>query len=788
MLRPSTLRQKITPDAAAALAVSLLPLVYFFNAARGALVLAPDDGVIFNVPLRVTAAEIVRSGFWPLWNPYLFGGMPLHGAAQAGLLFPLNWFFLAFNPAAATNLMMLSTYALAALGAYLYARRAGADMMGAVVTSLVWQWGGFLVAQVGHTNILHTAALLPWLLWAVDGYGMSNGARGRGLVLAVIVALQTFAGHQQTLAYALILAAAYAVSMARATKSARRSYLRSLALIAAGLGLAAVQILPTVELLRNSLRAAASYDFFTSFSLPPQFLWTFFAPYVVGGGDGGLFRVPYTGPAFYGEYIAYAGTGTLALASLAAVLRRDARTKFWAVVALVGVALALGRFWPFDLYALIYHIPVLNLFRVPARHLMEVDFALAVLAGRGVTVIARARNRSKTLRWVACVGACVFALTCAAVTWGRPTEFRLGRQAPVTFLRAPELFLPIVVAALSVWALWVFARRLRGGAYVLLLAVLALDLALWGQSSGWRVSSPLRDSELWREPPSVSALRELRGHDQTPYRILTVPQEFDPDKPDATARSSGADAFILALQPDIYMMHGVENAAGYDGFGLSRYSRLAGDMKVWGDLAEPERSLRGEGRELDLLNVRYLLSRQRMAAGASASSTQQASPVMTATRNFGGHLFAEENLGVPAIKKGERLTFDAPRVEADRFALLTNLSWSVDVPDGAVVGHVRLRAEGGRTFDFELRAGTHTSEWAYDRADIQQRIHHKRAPVATSYTVEEAAGNYESHTYVASFALPERALIAGGEIEVAATSQWPELELSVQRVSLEKAG
>ena len=45
--------------------------------------------------------------------------------------------------------------------------------------------------------------------------------------------------------------------------------------------------------------------------------------------------------------------------------------------------------------------------------------------------------------------------------------------------------------------------------------------------------------------------------------------------------------WMLALQPDVYMMHGIENAAGYDGFGLARYSRLAGDMKVWGELTDP---------------------------------------------------------------------------------------------------------------------------------------------------------------------------------------------------------
>ncbi|MDT7807405.1 MAG: hypothetical protein QOJ70_1218, partial [Acidobacteriota bacterium] len=185
-------------DRAAALIVSLAPVLYFLPAVWGGSVLCPDDGTIFNTPLRVAAANITLDGNLPLWNPYIFSGMPLLGSAQGGLLFPLNWFYLAFPAQAATNLMVIASYVVAALGAYLYARRAGASVAGSVVTSLAWQWGGFLIGQIGHINIVQTAACLPWVLWALDGYAL-KGRRRWGVLLAMFVALQTFAGHQQTL-------------------------------------------------------------------------------------------------------------------------------------------------------------------------------------------------------------------------------------------------------------------------------------------------------------------------------------------------------------------------------------------------------------------------------------------------------------------------------------------------------------------------------------------------------------------------------------------------------------
>jgi hypothetical protein len=799
MTRPNNPRWRIRTDSLAALAVSLLPLVYFFPATRGNLIISPDDGVIFNVPMRVVVANLIHSGYVPLWNPYMFGGMPLFGAAQAGVLFPLNWFYLIFSSPVATNLMMLATYMLAALGAYLYARRSGASIAGAAATSLVWQWSAFMVAKVGQTNVVQTAALLPWVLWAVDRYGMT-GKRSHGLVLALLVAVQIFAGHQQTFAYSFLLAAAYAIVMARTSAHReRRSYLLALVLLSTGVILAAVQILPTVELLRNSLRATASYDFFSSFSMPPRFVLTLFAPFVMGGGDGHLFRAPYIGPAFVGEYIAYVGAATMMLALVALLLKPDTRTKFWAVLAVVCLALAIGRFLPVNIYKLVYYIPVLNLFRVPARHLMEVEFALAVLAGRGLTAIAaRSQSeRAKVLRLVAAAGGLVFLFTCLTVSWWRPAGFRLGRLAPVTILRAPELFLPILIAGLSAVALWFFARNVErryGRALTVLFAIVILDLCLWGQASGWR-QSPTPVHPLWSEPESVRLLRNLQ-HERgdTPNRILTDVQPFFINTGRDEVEKFKLGEFMLSLQPDTYVMHGVENAAGYDGFGLTRYSKLADDMKLWGELTDAGRSVRGPGREFDILNVRYLLKQspqgEARRRAAEQSPAAAAAPLNNAPSliDLGGLPFGKEELGAPSLIDQERLVFATPPVEANSIALITSLAWATEVADGEVVGYVRLRAEDGKRFEFQLRAGEHTSEWSHERPDLKTKIGHRLAPVATSSPVVDPSGNFESHTFVAQFKFPEMIRVTGGEIEVAGIKNAPRLTLDVKRVSLLKNG
>jgi hypothetical protein len=781
MTDSSNPRFKIRSDYLAAIAVAVLPILYFLPAIFRGIVLCPDDGLIQNVPFRVVAATMIGSGNLPLWNPYIFSGMPLLAAAQLGVLFPLNWFYLVFPPAIATNLMVVSSYIVAGLGAYLYARRIGATISGALLTGIVWQFSGALVGQIAHINVVHTAALLPWTLWALEAYAQ-EGSFKRATWLTVLIAIQVFAGHQQTFVYSLILINAYAIVMATANTPLRKRYLFSLGLIAMGVLLSAVQIVPTLELLRNSLRSATTYDFFTSFSMPKRFVLTFVAPYLMGGGDGRLFRAPYLGPPYYQEMVGYVGILTIMLGVIAVLLKADLRTLFWSVVALVCLLLAFGAYAPLQVNRLVYYIPVINLFRVPARHLMEVDFALAVLAGRGLSVLASTRGKRKIVTLLAATSGAVFISTFIVVTLLRPTEFHLGRVAPVTMTRAPELFLPVLISVVSGFALWFYAYA-RRGSLTILFAVLIIDLFLWGQFSGWFTASPRRDSEYWRTPDAVARLRELSATDQTSYRILTLPHSFDPAVVPVPPSVSHSPVWDLWTQPDVYMMHNVQNAAGYEGFGLSRYSELAGRMKVWGELTEPDTTLRTGSREIDLLNVRYLLAMREQPIDSTLRKASAPS-FPSASVEYGGFRFSAEDLALPNLNQNNRITFTFPGVECDRIALITNLSWSEDIPEGTTVARLRLFTDQGRVSEFELKAGLDTAEWAYDRRDIRARIKHKRAPVAMSYLVNDADGKYEAHTYVTSFVLPEIMPIKGGEIVLEPNVNAPDLLLSVFRISL----
>jgi hypothetical protein len=444
---------------------------------------------------------------------------------------------------------------------------------------------------------IQAAGLLPWILWSIDGYGMT-GRRSRAVVIPVLVALQLFAGHPQTFVYSMFLAGAYALVMALRKGGVNRAYLYSLGMMVAGIALGAVQLLPTLELTQHSFRQAIDYEFFSGYSLPPSFLLNFFAPYLNGGADGRFFQLPYKGLPFYGEYIGYVGVITLLFAVAAPMLKRDRLTVFWCAVALVCLTLALGRHLPFEMYRLVQYIPGLNLFRVPARHLMEVDLALAVLAGRGVTAITSLADiKTKRLIYVGIGG---FIATTSIVAARLMTTS--GSENPA--LKAPELWCPLIAAAAAAVAVCFVARGFRHGSTVAM-TVLILDLSLWGQFSGWH-SSP-KPADLFVESQVLTFLKEQQAT-QPPFRVLTI---FPP--PDSP--------FYTSLQPDSYMLDRIENAAGYDAFALQRYSNLTGGMKEWGELIDPSQKLRDD-KALDILNVRYLIATRtadgRIRSGVNA--------------------------------------------------------------------------------------------------------------------------------------------------------------------------
>src|SRR5262249_22886129 len=186
-----------------------------------------------------------------------------------------SWVFVVFGLKVAMNLVVITTYHVALIGAYLYARRIGCNRLGSMIAGIAFAFGGFMTAHLGHTNLIATAAWLPWVLLALEELYLN--LRWRWVALgASFIALLFFAGGPQVTCYALMVAGAYGLFSLRFREERERRgrfLFGGAAMTVCGALIAVIQLLPTRELQQQGERAVLSYETFAGYSLPPQHLF-----------------------------------------------------------------------------------------------------------------------------------------------------------------------------------------------------------------------------------------------------------------------------------------------------------------------------------------------------------------------------------------------------------------------------------------------------------------------------------------------------------------------------------
>jgi hypothetical protein len=387
-------------------------------------VLATGDILLYFYPYRDFAAEALREGRIPFWNPYLFSGAPLLANTQAAVLYPLHW-PLIWLPVTAQVYWSAALHTwLFGYGGYWLLRRWGFGMGPALVTALVLAGSGLIGGLIGHLNQLNVAAWLPWAVLCLPAFPLSpphpltlRAAWPRilrsGALLGLVVALMLLAGHTQTFYISLFALGFWAIwpgvaEIAASLRTKDNERRRSLGIphsafripalrlliyllgVLLGALIAAPQLLPTLELNGLGLRSGGlSYLDATSFSLKPlQLLWTLLPSYGLAEMSA-VFDTP-----AYTEYIAYIGLLGLALAIVGAWRGRGEVRQFGLLFAGLGLLLALGRWNP--LYFVLYTVvPGFDLFRVPARWMLIFTLGVGILAGAGA---ARGELRGARLR------------------------------------------------------------------------------------------------------------------------------------------------------------------------------------------------------------------------------------------------------------------------------------------------------------------------------------------------------------------------------------------------------
>ena len=559
------------------------------------------DLASFLYPTYAFGARWIRRGIVPLWNPHLYLGMPFLADNQSAVFYPVNLIVSLLLPEVtyqAVELMAVAHVLLAGVFAYLLLRDLPAlrvvratrsreaettpriGRTASTAGAIAYMFSDLFVVHPGNLNIIATAAWLPLVVLCFRR-GLSRRSPTWAATTGVVLAIAALAGHAQMTLYLGLSAGLLAVCQTAGHRGSWRERLRPIGLLtvagAVGFGLAALALIPALDLTAYTVRASMSYADAAAFSIPPAGLISILIPGFFGRGTG-----PFWGPWSRTE-MGYVGVLPLLLAGVALSLtwQRSRTVRFWALLGLLGLLIALG---PYTIvHGLSYAILVpFRQLRVPARAIFLFDFAVAMLAGQGLDSLLQplgkpARRTLRQLRVGLAWAAAAFAVIGLPVLGHAVLASRL--QVPddvlsqhITSLGSAIVFLLFLAVGLAV-LLW----RERGGLSraqlgVLATAAIALDLLSLGAYVEVEPNDPLNG---YRHEEAIAFLQD----DPEVFRVET------------TSEIHGSWA------PDWALLYGMDDLNGiWNPLRLGAY-----DVLTWV-------GIRREDPFYDLYNVKYLLT------------------------------------------------------------------------------------------------------------------------------------------------------------------------------------
>ncbi len=305
----------------------------------------------------------------PLWAPEMGAGFPLLAEGQIGALHPIQgllFFLLPFPLAYHTGFIFY--FALTALGVYFLAIQLRVSPEGATLAALTFLFSNSSSGMAYGLASLRTFCVFPWCLYFIGRLFNGTDRWRRSACLALSLGLFFLGGYMPWGPYLFLACAGYFFYLlkSRSTLEKKRVSVYFMGAWVAGLGLAAAQILPTLELLGFTARSQAPLEFALQKSLNPFSLATFFYP----------------GFSTFLGFDFYLGVLPFCFSVLAlGAWKADGRVKFLTGGAAILFFIALGEHNRF--FVTILKMTHFYFLRGPAKAMFLVSFILALLTGIG---------------------------------------------------------------------------------------------------------------------------------------------------------------------------------------------------------------------------------------------------------------------------------------------------------------------------------------------------------------------------------------------------------------------
>lgn len=214
---------------------------------------------------KYLAVETLKNWQWPLWNPYSFTGTPLLATYHSATLYPLN-ILLLLPKYLGWGLFIYSQTLIASITFYLLASSIVRSKLAALTGAIIFSLGGLMTTWLELGTAVHAIAWLPLALYSIRKFLIIEKFR---FIFILIFSLSTLvlAGNAQITTYSFFIISLYSLFLCWKNKIAfSKASILFFALIGS-VGLAALQLLPSFDLLQHSIRQSDSYTSEVNFGL-----------------------------------------------------------------------------------------------------------------------------------------------------------------------------------------------------------------------------------------------------------------------------------------------------------------------------------------------------------------------------------------------------------------------------------------------------------------------------------------------------------------------------------------
>lgn len=341
------------------------------------------DNFSLMMPGKIFTAEWLKQGVLPLWNPYVFAGMPWVADINQSVLYPSTLLFLVFSPAIALNLLLISHALVAYSGMYLLAKLWFKDHWWAILAGGLWMFSTQVSGSMNNFSTLQSIVWLPLL--AYFGLKLVKESKNR-IWFAVVVALQFWGGYPQHVLYGIglaVLLSAFAYFQLK--KLNLMEWLKAWSLTAGlVLLLSAAAWMPFVEMLLNSTRMEQTTQQALVGSLNPVMLIKFFLPYFFDNPATGMKWGPaWNGQPNVGIYVTWLGWLAIGVTFIQSLLSKsktwlkklDRETILFSIFTVITLVFSLGEYLPgFNIVQQV--IPFFRIARYPSMVMIMTNVVL----------------------------------------------------------------------------------------------------------------------------------------------------------------------------------------------------------------------------------------------------------------------------------------------------------------------------------------------------------------------------------------------------------------------------